>query len=137
MDKAVQLFIVAFVSSTMSAAWAASSCENDPTLNTLQINECLSAKYKTTDGKLNQVYKQILNEFGKRSKDGEASANAARQSLIATQKAWLQFRDGECGARYAYFLEGTIRNSTALECKIDLTSSRITTLQWWLDVLAQ
>jgi uncharacterized protein YecT (DUF1311 family) len=136
MNTAILPFILAFVLSMMSAAWAASSCDDDPTLNTLQLTECLSAKYKTTDRTLNQVYKQILNELANRTKDGETSSNAARQTLIAAQKAWLQLRDGECGARYTYFLQGTIRNSTALECKIDLTNARIETLQWWLDVLA-
>ena len=113
------------------------SCEDDPTLNTLQINECLSRKHKTADEELNRVYRSVLAELSTRAQDGDAPSRAARDALILGQRAWVRFRDGECGARYGYFIEGTLRNPTALSCKIELTEDRIKTIRWWLEVLAQ
>lgn len=118
-------------------ACATRACDDGDRLTTLQVNECLSAEYVAADEELNQVYKAILSELATRAKEGDSSSRTARESLIAAERAWVQFRDGECGARYGYFLEGTIRNSTALECKIGLTKARIATLHWWVDVLGQ
>ena len=138
MNRRALLSLVVFAASTtMGGAWAELPCQDDPTQNTLQINECRFAEFKITDGKLNQVYRQVLNELAERAKDDDTSASAARQELITAQRAWLQFRDGECGALYTYYENGTIRNMAALQCKIDLTNERIATLGRWLDHLAQ
>ncbi len=37
------------------------------------------------------------------------------------QTAWIAYRDAECGAIYDYWSSGTIRNTIALTCEIDLT----------------
>jgi len=116
---------------------AARTCDDADRLTTLQVNECLSAEYVAADEDLNRVYRAILSELATRAGEGDSSSGTARESLIAAEKAWVQFRDAECSARYDYFLEGTIRNSTALECKIDLTKARIAKLHWWVDVLRQ
>ena len=138
MNRRALLSVVVFAASTtMGGARAKLPCEVDPKLNTLQINECRLAEFKIADGKLNQVYRQVLNEMAESVKDRGSSAGTARQELVNAQRTWLQFRDSECGARYTLFMEGTIRSVTALQCKIDLTNERIANLQWWVDILAQ
>lgn len=130
------LFIVAITAFPMTLARAAPACEDNANLNTLQINECLFAKFETRDKELNRVYQEIQKEFAKRSNEGDTSITTASKSLLSAQRAWIPFRDGECEARYAYYSEGSIRNMIFLECKIELTDDRIKTLQWWLDTFA-
>ena len=46
------------------------------------------------------------------------------KSIKKAQGAWLKYREEHCSAIYDIWRDGTIRNTMALECKLELTHQR-------------
>lgn len=66
--------------------------------NTITINECAHAVWKTADDELNALYREQLSYLH----DTEAKyppGRGASKRLVAAQKAWLVFRDKDCEYR--------------------------------------
>lgn len=47
-----------------------------------------------------------------------------KAQLAAAQDAWSAYRDAECGLRYAYWIEGSIRTIIAASCHLEKTAAR-------------
>lgn len=90
-------------------------CGDKP--STLAIVECVQAKTKAADQRLNAAYKAL-----------QARIDAAqRQPLLAAQRLWVQYRDANCGFYAAQ--EGTIRKVQAAECLHSMTEDRARELE--------
>lgn len=63
------------------------SCANATTQ--ADMNQCAARQSQAADKQLNAVYQQITQRLKARPD--------ARQQLVKAQRAWLAFRDGECG----------------------------------------
>jgi uncharacterized protein YecT (DUF1311 family) len=79
---------------------------------TLGIVDCLSARTKAWDQRLNVAYQALTQ----RSDAGQ------QQPLKAAQRLWLQYRDANC--RYYASAEGSIRQIEAAECLRAMTQAR-------------
>lgn len=85
---------------------------------------CVAAEIDVWDGFLNREYK------GLRALMAEADANASAgnvsrvDALRDTQRAWIAYRDAECGFNWAMFQEGTMRLLVAVGCRLDMTAQR-------------
>ncbi len=80
--------------------------------NTIDMNECLTKRYKTADDELMKAYKNAMAFMGE-----------SRQELRYAQRAWITFRDKECNARTALY-SGSINGIIHSRCMIDLTEER-------------
>ena len=90
-------------------------CGDKP--NTLAIVECVQAKTKASDQRLNATYKAL-----------QARIDAAqRQPLLTAQRLWVQYRDANCGFYGAQ--EGSIRQVQAAECMRSMTEDRARELE--------
>ena len=87
-------------------------------LSTQGIVECVAAKTKAWDRKLNAAYQELLTKQG---------SNARRNGLRAAQRLWIQYRDANCGF-YAGG-EGTISRVAAAECLRSMTEDRARELE--------
>ena len=87
-----------------------------------ELNRASTASYSNADQRLNAVYNRILAEY--------RSDTLFTQSLKASQRIWLKFRDAELKMMYPYTEE---RGSVASMCESayleKLTNERIKTLQ--------
>jgi uncharacterized protein YecT (DUF1311 family) len=90
-------------------------CGDKP--NTLAIVECLQAKTKVSDQRLNAAYKALQARIDP----------AQRQPLLAAQRIWIQYRDANCGFYGAQ--EGSIRQVQAAECMRSMTEERARELE--------
>lgn len=90
-------------------------CGNQP--NTLAIVECVQAKTKAADQRLNAAYKALQARIDP----------AQRQPLVKAQRLWVQYRDANCGFYAAQ--QGSIREVQAAECLRSMTSDRALELE--------
>jgi uncharacterized protein YecT (DUF1311 family) len=109
------------------------SAQTDPCANaatTPDINACLAGQAQSVEADLNRYYGVAVRRL--RAEKGDSETKVLPQ-LIRAEKAWLAYRDAECGAVEANWEGGTIRTSMALTCRISLTRMRIFSI--WRDWL--
>ena len=90
-------------------------CGDKP--STLAIVECVQAKTKVSDQRLNAAYKALQGRIDP----------AQRQPLLAGQRLWVQYWDANCGFYGAQ--EGSIRQVQAAECIRSMTEDRARELE--------
>lgn len=90
-------------------------CGNQP--NTLAMVDCVDAKMKTWDQRLNVAYKNLMQRIDAGQRD----------PLKAAQRLWIQYRDANC--RFYGSQEGSIRQIQAAECLRAMTQDRTLELE--------
>jgi uncharacterized protein YecT (DUF1311 family) len=90
-------------------------CGDQP--NTMATVNCVDAKTKVWDQRLNNAYKALA----KLAEPGQQGP------LKAAQRLWIQFRDANC--RFYGSQEGTIRDIKAAECLRATTEDRALELE--------
>jgi uncharacterized protein YecT (DUF1311 family) len=90
-------------------------CGDQP--NTLAIVDCVQAKTKVWDQRLNAAYKALQQRIDADQRD----------PLKAAQRLWIQYRDANC--RFYGSQEGTIREIQAAECQRAMTQDRALELE--------
>lgn len=94
---------------------AASTCmEQVGGFSTQGMSACVDAETALWDGFLNTQYKARMAALTK-------SQKAALQSA---QRAWIAYRDADCGLQYEMFSDGTIRSNIYAGCMLNYTSAR-------------
>ena len=99
--------------------------------NTLEINACAAHVLKQKDAELNQAYQDLLKTLKPADKNDRTDYTAIRKELAEAQRAWITFRDRDCGATYKYWEEGSIRGIKYLACLTDRTEQRTRELRKW------
>jgi uncharacterized protein YecT (DUF1311 family) len=95
------------------------SIPNDPCPGTTtpEVNACQKVVSDQADADLNRYYQAALKRL---KQDDQELA----RRLVASQRAWIAYRDAECGAVYDNWSGGTIRTSMALRCQAQLSRLR-------------
>ncbi len=114
------LFI--FALATACAPALALDCKN--AMNTPEMNECAAVEQKAVELKLNQVYRSVITSLGA-NKDSAAT----KGKLVLAQRAWVKFREADCGAVYENWAGGTIRNVMYSGCMRQHAEQRIKDLE--------
>ncbi len=96
------------------------ACNERPT--TYDIADCLAARTKVWDQRLNQAYQALLAML-------QHDSNAQRRidALKAAERAWLQYRIAQCN--FYETEDGTIRIIEVASCMRDMTQARAIGLQ--------
>lgn len=90
-------------------------CGNQP--NTLATVDCVAAKTKIWDQRLNAAYQSLAQRIDARQRD----------PLKASQRLWIQYRDANC--RFYESQDGSIRQVQAAECLRTMTRDRALELE--------
>ena len=85
--------------------------------NMMQMSLCMRREAKESDERLNLVYATLMHALAK------------PRSLQRAQRAWIAFRDAECGFQTEATQGGSIHNFSVDLCKMQLTEQRIATLE--------
>ncbi|MEH2324807.1 MAG: lysozyme inhibitor LprI family protein [Nostoc sp.] len=96
------------------------NCNNPQTQ--IAIDECIKLSYQNTDNKLNQVYQQLLPTLDSSSK----------QKLIASQVAWIKFRDTSCEFEMSRYEGGSLAPTIYFGCRENSSKLRTQQLQDYL-----
>ncbi|MBR9881368.1 MAG: DUF1311 domain-containing protein [Gammaproteobacteria bacterium] len=109
---------------------AADACQQSPGgPTTLGIVDCLAQETRVWDELLNAQY-QELRALMREQDEGNPDVGISRvDALRDVQRAWITFRDAECGYAYARYQDGTIRSVVAAACQLEQTAQRALTLK--------
>lgn len=88
------------------------------------MNVCSGKSYEKVDGELNKLYKQIEA----RLKDDADTTKL----LVTAQRAWVAYRDAECGFSSSMVAQGTVYPFIHSSCLEGLTQNRIKDLKGYL-----
>lgn len=110
-------------------------CEADlgAETNVLDVVQCVQLEHETWDILLNEEYR-ATRAFA--AKADVATAGASPHfanfagSLTVAQRAWIAYRDAECGLAYARWGAGSQRQVAGVRCKMALTAERTIELKW-------
>lgn len=95
--------------------------------STLGMSSCAAAEAQVWDKYLNSEYKKTM-AWAKAADASEAvhfPGYATRaESLRAAQRAWIIFRDAECGLAYAAWGSGSMRHIAGTSCLSDMAATR-------------
>jgi len=90
---------------------------------TIGMTECTMRENAWWDQYLNFLYQDL-----------KANLTSERFSKLRdAQRAWIAFRDEDCGFSYEYWKEGTIRSNIYSGCVLDKTANRALDLAEYLD----
>jgi uncharacterized protein YecT (DUF1311 family) len=89
------------------------------------MERCYGNAYQQSDAELNALYRQIEG----RLKDDRDTMNL----LVSAQRAWLTFRDGECGFSTSSVIGGTLYPMIYTICLDRLTKKRIKDFKTYLN----
>ncbi len=97
---------------------AANTCQSVPGNDTtIGIAQCIQAETAVWDTLLNEQYKLRRAELAEQGPD---LANQLRDA----QRAWITYRDAECGLQYSLWSGGSIRTIVAANCLMTETAER-------------
>ncbi|MEL4204987.1 hypothetical protein C9E85_16090 [Plesiomonas shigelloides] len=93
----------------------------------------LQSNFEKADKELNDVYKDIMNRINSGELSDRALVDSAelKQSLLSSQRTWLQFTKSNCDAFYVLHSGGSQRNEARMECEIEMTKERTNYLRSW------
>nr|WP_227739159.1 lysozyme inhibitor LprI family protein [Vibrio azureus] len=93
----------------------------------------LQRSFEVADKELNEVYKNIMNRINSGDLSDSSLVDSAelKQSLLSSQRSWLQFKKSNCDAFYVLQSGGSQRNEARLECEIEMTKERTNYLTTW------
>ena len=105
-------------------AAAAASCSNAQTQ--ADMTQCASRAYATSDAVMTRQWKVTYAYMKKRdaqdtSRGGGFGYAAA---LLASQRAWLKYRDTQCVLSAGEFAGGSMQPMAGAQCKARLTNAR-------------
>lgn len=108
---------------------AAEACmtREDGGETTLGMTMCTMAEARAWDIHLNREYQDALSGLEAMDRDeAEYFPEFAKrvENLRAAQRAWITFRDAECGLAYAMWGSGSMRNIAASTCQLEMTAAR-------------
>ncbi|WP_343314227.1 lysozyme inhibitor LprI family protein [Brucella sp. BE17] len=106
---------IALTATLLSApAFASSECDNAQDQATM--NQCANENFIKSDEQLNSHYREIE----KRLSDNDD----AKKLLVASQRAWIKFRDAECDFAASGTAGGSVQPMILAMCKDSLTTDR-------------
>ncbi|RQR58250.1 DUF1311 domain-containing protein [Burkholderia sp. Bp9126] len=103
-------------------AHAQANCTNAP--DQAAMSACADRAYKKSDAELNRAYQAVTT----RVRDNRPLAD----KLVSAQRAWVAYRDAECGFSSAGAEGGSAYPMVVSTCLDDLTKARVESLQGYL-----
>lgn len=120
MPRLIALAVLAFA--LLQAAPARAAC--DDSSNQAELTMCADQQLAASDAQLNDLYGQIRQRL---ANDADVAGH-----LVAAQKAWIAFRDAECGFVASGVEGGSIQPMIIMDCRDRLTRLRVDDLKRYL-----
>ena len=102
-------------------------CSKTDDLPQLGLNWCAAQDYARADAALNAAWKKVrayVKSVDKANPEYFPEQAVADENLLKAQRAWIDYRDGQCEAEGAQFAGGSIRPLITLSCKATMTRKR-------------
>ncbi|MGG6897492.1 MULTISPECIES: lysozyme inhibitor LprI family protein [Rhizobium] len=99
------------------------------------LNICAALDFDTADKALNVQYKKTRAAMVAIDADLDNDMKGADKALVKAQRAWVDYRDGECEAQGFQARGGSMEPMLISGCKADLTKKRTKELKELADGL--
>ena len=119
----VRAALLAGVVAVAATPFARAECDSG--LPQQGLNDCAHREFDAADAARNAAYRRIVARL--------AGQTEARQLLTKAQRAWVAFRDAECGFSASGVQGGSIQPMIVSMCQTDLTKARTEALRRYLD----
>lgn len=98
-------------------------CNN--AMSTVEMNYCAGEDFEKADAELNALYAKAIAAIPGMATEKPYDAKSWEEALRGSQRAWVAFRDAECGGHVPMFWGGgTGTTVDVLGCKTSLTQAR-------------
>lgn len=97
------------------------------------LNICSQLEFETADAALNAQYKKTRAAMQASDADQEEDMKGAEKALLAGQRGWLAYRDGECEAEGFQARGGSMQPMLVSGCKATMTRLRTKELRQLAD----
>ncbi|WP_188079868.1 lysozyme inhibitor LprI family protein [Neorhizobium sp. P12A] len=108
-------------------------CKNAVTQTDMNI--CADRDYKAADAELNVQYKETRATMVSWDADLDDDLKGAEKALLKAQRAWVDYRDGECEAEGFEARGGTMEPMLVSACLASVTRERTKQLKQLADGL--
>lgn len=120
---ALVLIALPSTSGAISQTRPASPCSTET--STYAQSECLDKALKAADGELNSTYRKAQTVIDKSDLMNADQRRNWKQALQKAQRAWVAFRDADCGEPVGYeWFQGTGMGPATLACNLEKTKIR-------------
>ncbi|KPB02757.1 lysozyme inhibitor LprI family protein [Ahrensia marina] len=105
-------------------------CDNAETQ--FEMNHCSGLEFDAADKALNKTWSKIraaVKTIDENNKEYAPYEPSAADNLLKAQRAWIDYRDGQCAAEAAQYAGGTIQPLIRSTCLTDMTKKRTKELQ--------
>ncbi|MEZ2131076.1 MULTISPECIES: lysozyme inhibitor LprI family protein [unclassified Sinorhizobium] len=106
----------------VTAQEPAVDCKNAVTQ--ADMNICAARDHADADKELNAQYKKTRAAMLARDAELEGDQKGAEKALLKSQRAWIDYRDGECEAEGFQARGGSLEPMLISECMAKLTRQR-------------
>lgn len=114
--------LLAFAFLALAGPARAAGCT--PAATQAQMNACAGASLAAADKALNATYARVMARL--------AGDKEGKQALVTAERAWVAFRDAQCGFETSAARGGSIRPMLAAICRARLTAERDQVLRAYL-----
>ncbi len=103
-------------------------CGNES--SNIEIGNCVSAAYQTADKELNVIWPKVLAFIDTQGDTMPAAAlEAWKATIVAAQKAWVTFKESDCGAVAYEWWGGSGASIAETSCLYAHTAQRVEDLK--------
>lgn len=101
---------------------APADCSNAVTQTDMNI--CADRDFQAADKELNAVYKKARAAMAASDAELDEALKGAEKALLKAQRAWVDYRDGECEAEGFQARGGSMEPMLVSGCRATLTRQR-------------
>ena len=91
---------------------------------TVDMRACLNRAYERADGTLNAVWKRVTARIEAADHMPAKERKAWKEELLASQRAWITFKEHDCDAVGFEWWGGTGASGAILDCLLAHTTAR-------------
>lgn len=105
-------------------------CDNAETQ--FDMNHCSGLEFKEADNALNEVWssaRAAMKSIDESNQEFAPDEPSAADNLLKAQRAWIDYRDGQCAAETAQYAGGSIQPLIRNSCLAGMTKKRTDELQ--------
>ena len=110
------------VAAGLVPAKAADVCADS--MSTAEMRGCLDKAYMAADAELNAVWKKVMAHVAGADYLPAEAQKDWRQELLEAQRAWITFKERDCGAVGFEWYGGTGAPGAILSCLLEHTTAR-------------
>ncbi|WP_377296486.1 lysozyme inhibitor LprI family protein [Rhizobium sp. SGZ-381] len=102
-----------------------------------ELNYCAERDFQAADADLNAQWKATRKVMADFDRQLGAAERGAEKALLKGQRAWLEYRDGQCESEAFAARGGTLEPMLLMSCKAEISKVRTEELKTLAETIGQ